>query len=110
MTEVPVSFIHYLFVGHFEREDDHVKFAKGDDGMYRPVVRTPIDPGELPADGSAWLADGYLICDKYTKNEREVEFITQLVEATGCDLYDAAAHVDITVAEWLALTPVGVRG
>jgi hypothetical protein len=107
-----VSLIHYLFAGHFEREDGHVKFARGPDGAFRPVVRRPLDAAGiigLPAEWSAWVEGGYLICDKYTRNEGEVEFVTRLVEATGCDLYDAAAHRDISVAEWRALTPVGTR-
>lgn len=105
-----MSFIHYLFAGHFEREDGHIKFTRGEDGAYRPVVRAPLDPCELPPEWAAWVADGYLVCDKYTKNEQVIEFVVRLVEATGCDLYDAAAHADIAVTEWLALSPLETRG
>ncbi len=118
-----MSFIHYLLVGHFDREDDHIRFTKPTpDAAYRPVVLRPIDPervnwvlrevrgGEaepvsLPEDWSVWMRDGYLVCDKYTHNEDEVEFVAQLIERTGSIIYDAAAHTEIRLTDWLATNP-----
>lgn len=117
-----MSFIHYLWLGYFERDGEHLRFARGPDGAYRPVIRRPINPvtikATLPAgfaaeteplrfpdEWSVWAEGGYLVCDKYTRNEGEVEFVTRLVERTGCDIYDAAGHSTITLAEWLAVTP-----
>ena len=118
-----MSFIHYLLIGHFDREDGHVRFTRpAPDAAYRPVVLRPLDPatvdtvlrevrgeqaeaGILPDDWSAWIEGGYLVCDKYTRNEAEVEFVARLVERTGSIIYDAAAHSEIRLTDWLTTTP-----
>jgi hypothetical protein len=117
-----MSFIHYLFLGHFERDGDVIRFSRSpSDSAYRPVVRRPLDEeavkavlGEsigaevngldFPADWIMWLDDGYLVCDKYTRNRKAIDFAARLVERTGCDIYDVSAHSDITLPEWLAVT------
>jgi hypothetical protein len=114
-----MSFIHYLFLGHFEHDGEAVRFAKGpSDPVYRPVVRRPIDveavKGVLrevkgaevddlafPDDWMMWLDAGYLVCDKYTKNREVIDFVSRLVERTRCDIHDAGAHCDITLPDWL---------
>ena len=116
-----MSFIHYLFVGDFERDEHGVRFARpGPGAPYRPVVARPLTENvvaaavkdvtggaieTIPNDWSAWLDDGFLICDRYTKNLREIEFISALVERAGYSLYDRAAHTDISLPDgWRSFT------
>jgi hypothetical protein len=115
-----MSFIHYLFLGHFEHDGDVVRFAKSPrDGAYWPVIRRPLDPEAIkavlrqvkgadveelafPDDWRIWWEDGYLVCDKYTRNPEAINFVTHLVERTGCDIHDVSAHRDIPLSDWLA--------
>jgi len=117
-----MSFIHYLFLGHFEHDGEVVRFAKSSsEGAYRPVVRRPIDLGAVkavlgdvkgaegddlafPDDWPIWLDAGYLVCDKYTRNQEAIDFISRLVERIRCDIHDVSAHCDITLRDWLAAT------
>jgi hypothetical protein len=117
-----MSFIHYLFLGHFEHDGEVVRFAKSSsEAAYRPVVRRPIDLGTVkavlrevkgaevddlafPDDWPIWLDAGYLVCDKYTRNKRVINFVSCLVERTRCEIYDVGAHCDITLRDWLAAT------
>jgi hypothetical protein len=114
-----MSFVHYLFLGHFDRVGDAVRFAKDpQDGTYRPVIRSALDAESIvttlrevkgsevegvdfPDDWTVWSEGGYLVCDKYTRNAEVIDFIDRLVRQTRCDMYDAAAHSDITLREWL---------
>jgi hypothetical protein len=117
-----MSFIHYLFLGHFERDGEGVRFAKHpSDSVYRPVVRRPLDVEAIkavlrevkgaevndlafPDDWMMWLDEGYLICDKYTRNREAIDFVARLVERTRCDIYDVSAHGDIALPDWLGVT------
>jgi hypothetical protein len=117
-----MSFIHYLFLGHFEHEGETVRLSKSrSDPVYKPVVRRPIDTEVIkavlqehqrakvdelafPDDWAIWKEDGYLVCDKYTRNPEAIDFVARLVERTRCDIYDVAAHSAITLREWLAVT------
>lgn len=111
-----MSFIHYLIVGRFARDDRGVRFARPGPGEpYRPVVASPLTPGDIaaavgdasgtiPEGWSAWLDDGYLVCDLYTRNADEIEFVARLVEQTGCALHDHAGHADLSLADWFART------
>jgi hypothetical protein len=117
-----MSFIHYLFLGHFEHDGALVRFSKRpDDPVYRPVIRRSLDTAVLravflettgrdvdeitfPDDWMVWMDDGYLVCDKYTRNPEVIDFITRLAERTRCDLHDVGAHCDLALNDWLALT------
>jgi hypothetical protein len=117
-----MSFIHYLFLGHFERDGEVIRFSKSpSDPVYRPVVRRPMDTGAInailrevrgaevdglafPDDWMIWPDDGYLVCDKYTRNREAIDFVARLAERTHCDIYDVSAHRDITLHDWLAVT------
>ncbi len=117
-----MSFIHYLFLGYFEYDGEWVRFSKSpNDPVYRPVVRRPLETEAIqtalrevkgieikelafPDDWRIWLDGGYLVCDKYTRNQEEIDFIACLVERTGCDIHDVSAHCDITLHDWLAVT------
>jgi hypothetical protein len=117
-----MSFIHYLYLGHFEHDGDVVRFSKGPtDSAYRPVVRRPIEAEEVeailrevkgvegdhptfPDEWTIWPEHGYFICNKYAMDREEIDFVTRLVERTGCDIHDFAAHCDLTLREWLDVT------
>src|SRR5947209_1545494 len=105
-----MSFIHYLFLGHFEHEGGLVRFSKSpSNSAYKPVVSRPLDMNEMqaalhetqdanmldgsfPSDWQIWLDDGYLVCDKYTRNPDELRFVSRLAERTGCEILDANAR------------------
>jgi hypothetical protein len=115
-----MALIHYLFLGHFERDGEVVRFEKRpNDRTYKPMVRGNIDMTEvravaqevsgvttgdadLPPAWSIWEECGYLICEKYTRNQEVIEFVTRLVKRTGCDIYDVGAGSVITLPEWLS--------
>jgi hypothetical protein len=117
-----MSFIHYLFLGHFERQGERIRLFKNlDDPVYKPRVKRPIDIGVIkavlqeqqqqksdelvfPDDWAIWKEDGYLVCDKYIRNPEAITFVARLVERTHCDVYDVSAHCAITLGEWLAAT------
>ncbi|HZT80357.1 MAG TPA: hypothetical protein VFA26_09050 [Gemmataceae bacterium] len=116
-----MSFIHYLFLGHFEHDGDVVRFSKTtSDPVYRPVVRHSIDTGAtkavlqevkgagvddlaFPDDWMVWLSNGYLVCEKYTRNPEVINFVARLVKRTRCEICDASAHCVITLDDWLAV-------
>jgi hypothetical protein len=117
-----MSFLHYLFLGHFEHDGEVVRFAKSpSDRIYRPAIRKPLDTQainavlrevkgaetdelDFPEDWMIWLKDGYLVCDKYTRNQEAIDFVTRVVERTHCDVCDVSTHRDITLHDWLAVT------
>ncbi len=117
-----MSFIHYLFLGHFERDSHGVRFSKSpSDPAYRPVVSRPIDSAAitavlravrgagdvdlaLPDDWMIWMKDGYLACEKYTRDREALAFVTRLVERTHCEIYDVSARADMSLRDWLAVT------
>jgi hypothetical protein len=110
-----------LFLGHFEHESGLVRFSKSpSNSAYKPVVSRPLDMNEIqaavhdthesdmgdasfPSDWQIWLDDGFLVCDKYTRNPDEVRFVNRLVERTGCEIVDAIARQSISLEEWSAL-------
>jgi hypothetical protein len=114
-----MSFIHYLFLGYFQHNGNTVCFSKSADiPVYHPVVLRPIDLEAIkavlreikgvdaedlafPEHWGIWLEGGYLVCDKYTRVEEAIHFITRLVERTGCDIYDVSARCDISLKDWL---------
>ena len=115
-----MSLIHYLFLGHFEREGGMVRFSKNPGNRaYSPVVREPLgveaislvlrqltgakgDRHSIPDGWPIWLKNGYLVCDKYTRDPDVVKFVTLFAERTGCDIYDVAAHCDLALNDWLS--------
>ena len=88
-----MSFIHYLFLGHFERDGEAVRFSKSpSDAAYKPVVSRPMDTQVIktvlqesrgakvndlsfPDAWGIWMDDGYLVSDKYTTNQEAINFI-----------------------------------
>ena len=111
--------LHYVCVGHFDRDEHGVRFTRsGEDPVYRPAVTRPLTAlglsafvseatggraSLIPDDWSAWLEQirGYVICDLYLRDPEEIEFVSQLVEREGCSLCDVAAHSELTLVEWL---------
>ncbi len=74
--------IHYVYLGHFEREGNFIRFEKQADtspAWYRPVVVLPLDevvvaellaekdltPSTVPDDwGISFEEEGFLACDE----------------------------------------------
>ncbi|MBV9125752.1 MAG: hypothetical protein JO112_20575, partial [Planctomycetes bacterium] len=116
-----MSFLHYLFLGHFEHNGNTVRFSKSaSNPVYHPVVLRSLDReaikatlqenqgrnGEdlvFPENWGIWLEEGYLVCDKYTKVEEAIHFITRLVERTDCEIYDVSARCEISLKDWLTV-------
>ena len=98
--------IHYLYLGHFAREGNFLRFEKCSDtkpAWYRPVVVHPLDPAILaellaekgltpssvPDDwGIAVEEEGFLACDRYTRNRDARDFVKHLALRSGCDVAD----------------------
>jgi hypothetical protein len=117
-----MSFIHYLFLGYFERDGEMIRFTKNSsDSTFHPALLRPLEPEtvasilqeadgdedgapSLPKEWPIWIEDGYLICDKYIRNAEALDFVTRLVRRTGCDIYDVSAHCNITLEDWLTAT------
>lgn len=117
-----MALIHYLFLGHFEQREGLVYFSKSlDDSVFRPVTRQPLDTKMIqtaleeakgatvadlafPEDWMVWLRDGYLVCEKFTRNPAVIHFVSSLVELTQCGLCDASTHSLIALHDWLAAT------
>jgi len=72
--------------------------------VLREVIGTKVDSVAFPEDWMIWSDDGYLICDKYTRNQEAIQFITRLVEQARCEIYDVNAHATIPLRDWLAVT------
>jgi hypothetical protein len=116
-----MSLIHYLFLGHFEHNGEMVRFSKSpSDAVYRPAIRKPVDTEAIntilkevkgsdvdnlsvPEEWRIWLKDGYLVCEKYTRNQEAIKFVSRLVERTCCDIYDVGAHCEVSLNDWLAM-------
>ena len=97
-----------------------MRFVKDPSGrVYKPVVGREIDTEVIknllqegqagaahklvfPEDWAIWREDGYLVCEKYTRNEEAIHCIVGLVQRARCEIYDVGAHCGITLDEWLA--------
>jgi hypothetical protein len=113
--------VHYLFLGHFEREGVMVCFRKcGNEPAFKPVLSRSLDVSAVrtalqeekgaeadglsfPSDWLVWQSDGYLVADKYTRNADAIDFIARLAKRTGCDICDVASHYTIALQDWLSV-------
>jgi hypothetical protein len=98
--------IHYVYLGHFDKEADFIRFERHADtkpAWYRPVVVQSLDqsvvadllaekgltPSTLPDDwGIAFDQEGFVVCDRFTRNRDAQEFVNNLASRTGCDVAD----------------------
>jgi hypothetical protein len=94
--------IHYLFVGHFDKDHGLMRLAKRQsDGAPRPVVIRPLDMStikellnekgvsgtDIPGDWSLGIEEeGFIICERHTHSRDAIEFIRELAARTGCDI------------------------
>ncbi len=108
-----MSFLHSLYVGDFELLDEsHLRMHRtSDDPVFSPVVRRSLDSGQvdrllaectsseglstIPLDSSIQLADGYLICDRYSLSAEEIGFLRRLVEETGSRMFERTCEVSL---------------
>ncbi len=98
--------IHYVYLGHFDREGNFIRFEKRADikpTWYRPVVVRPLDsavlaellaekgltPSTVPDEwGISLEEEGFLACDRHTQNREGRDFVKRLALRTGCDIAD----------------------
>jgi hypothetical protein len=125
-----MPFVHYLYIGHFERDaaHGHVRYVQTKPTLaLSPVLSQPLDPRELaallpgtgqdaaglpaiPADWNVWFADGCVICDADGLSEEAVEFVTRLVKTTRSEIvYDMTGSV-LDASQIRVRRPGRVRG
>src|SRR6266852_2150622 len=122
-----MSFVHYLYIGHFEHDGAFVRFSNTlTDPILKPVVSHPIDMDVVkwlvqefrgrevqaanslfPMDWALWVEDGYLACNQYELSHQTIDFIIRLARETGCDLVDFNARSSIRPEELLRLGATG---
>lgn len=98
--------IHYVYIGHFARQNDFIAFQKQADGSLRPVVIRPLSmeaiqqvllpsgrtAASLPEDWGVWLDDGFIVCDRFTHNRDAIEVVRRLATESGCDVADYSSQ------------------
>src|SRR5258708_5363956 len=119
------SMIHYIYLGHFEREANFIRFAKRADTKptwFRPVVVRPLEtaviaallaekgqtPSTVPDDwGLSFEEEGFLACDRHTRNRDAQEFVKRLARRTGCDVADYTSLSLLSPDDLWPTEPVG---
>jgi hypothetical protein len=102
--------IHYLYVGHFERDGGVMKLARQKAGSApRPVVARALDMAiverllqekgvektNIPADWRLGIDDaGFIVCGRETDSRDAIDFVRTLARETKCDIvYDGMLFV-----------------
>ena len=116
--------IHYVYLGHFEREGSFIRFEKctpTKPAWYRPVVVRPLDsailvellaekgltPATVPEDwGISFAEEGFLAWDRYTLNREARDFLKHLALRTGCDLADYSSLSLLSSGDFWQTEPV----
>ncbi|OAI54823.1 hypothetical protein AYO44_03100 [Planctomycetaceae bacterium SCGC AG-212-F19] len=92
-----MAWVHFLYVGHFEREKGFVKLRDTELVIEKPLdekivqrmlagVGLTLD--SIPKDWYLEIEDGYLVCDRYGSSNECIKFIASLSTETGCDIFD----------------------
>jgi len=120
--------IHYVYLGHFAREGDFIRFEKRGDtkpAWYRPVVVGPLDQAvvaellahkgltvaTVPDDwGIAFTAEGFLTCDRFTPSREARDFVKCLALRTGCDVADYSTLSFVSPEELWPTEPIRQAG
>jgi hypothetical protein len=106
--------LHFLYVGHFARQGDFIKFTNHADGSLRPVITRPLQievvqnaleqkglaVSSIPEEWGVWLDDGFLVCNPVSHNREAIELIRRLAEVTGCDLADYTSQTLMSPQEF----------
>jgi len=108
--------IHYLYAGHFVRENNFIKFECVDErkpAWYLPVVQKPLNQSiidellhakhlsDFPEDwGMGITESGYIEWDSLCGVRDASEFIAELSDRTQCDLADYSTQ-SFTTPEYL---------
>jgi hypothetical protein len=118
-----MSFLHLLYVGHFEHEGNFIRFRNTPtDPLLKPVIRYPLNMDEVkrvaqqagiqgtgsspfPDEYPMWVEDGYLVGDRYALDREAIDLILRLVRVTKCELVDFNARSVIRPEE---LAPPGI--
>lgn len=98
--------LHYVYVGHFERDAEFIRFAPVSDEKpvwYRPVIHRPIQSdivrdillskgvesaSEIPEEWGVYEDAGFFVWERFSGEEAARDFIKQLALRSGCDLAD----------------------
>ena len=105
--------IHYVYIGHFVRQDDFIAFQKQADGSLRPVVTRPLSmeaiqhvlhqrgltATSLPEDWGLWFEDGFIVCDRFTHSRDAIEVVRRLATESGCDVADYSSQTLVSPDE-----------
>ena len=92
--------IHYLWTGHFEIEDGHVRFERAEDALrpevsqtfdlavitkvFQEIVGAERDLTSIPKEWGVYLSDdGILFSNQYTHHRDAVVFVARVAERTG---------------------------
>jgi hypothetical protein len=106
-----MSFVHYLYLGHFEPDGEFVRFVPPSPRVpsLTPLVRRPLNQGIIvellqergvargnrsvfPDDWPMWFGDGFLICKQFELSPEMVDFLIRLAKTTGCEIVDVNAR------------------
>jgi hypothetical protein len=114
--------IHYLYIGHFERDDGFIQFSRSpDETKINPVITRPLErdaiddilreltgsnTARIPEEWHLWSESDFLVCDKYIRNPTAIAFVCRLVGQTGCDVADYCNQSMVTPEELARLWPV----
>src|SRR5437660_1243816 len=96
---IRMSFVHYLYIGHFEREGNFVRFANTPtDPILKPIMSHSLDTDAVkrlvqesgmvskagnslfPVGWAIWAENGYLGCDQCELNQEAIDFIIRLAQ------------------------------
>src|SRR5438874_1204497 len=117
--------IHHVYVGHFAREGDFIRFEKPKDTKpvwYRPAVLRRLDPmviaelltengitdSSLPDDwGVSFEEGGFIACDRHTRSGAAKDFIQRLAKRAGCDIADYSSLSLVSPDDLRQAEPIG---
>jgi len=110
--------LHYLLVGHFAHEDDHIRFVRDEPNRWmKRVVQKPLDLEVLrsvlrnmigrdvdalffPKDWGVRLdPDGVLTVNKYTHNGQAIDYLVRVARRTGAEIWDDSGVQKLTPEE-----------
>ncbi|MCA9233030.1 MAG: hypothetical protein KDA57_20455 [Planctomycetales bacterium] len=109
--------IHYLYVGHFKRDGDFIRFERQTETkpvLHKPAVRRPLDPAIVasvlalkgctssrPPDSWGMCLDesGFISWDRFCGDADAVAVVVDLAHKTRCDLADYSSLSFIEVCE-----------
>jgi hypothetical protein len=108
---------HYLYVGHFDKDEDGFgRPVRDSNGLGRLVVVRPLEtsvveailrqvsddevtPRSIPESWELWMERDHVVCNHYTPSRSALQFVLRLAQATQCDLLDSNLYHPVSVAQ-----------